>query len=130
MPTADKRGKGLRLAGLFGHYVRFNLSAGMEYRASFVMQVFGMALNNASFLVFWMILYDRLGDIRGYGFQDVMFLWALSSAGYGIAAVFMGNSYFLSRAIYNSPTSSSHGWTCRDGGILRTGSCSLHARRR
>ena len=112
MPTAGERSgretaafprsRAGRLASLLGHYVRFNLSAGMEYRVSFLMQVFGMALNNAAFLVFWAILYDRLDSIKGYGFQDVMFLWSLSSLGYGIAAVLMGNAYFLSRAIYNA----------------------------
>jgi ABC-2 type transport system permease protein len=87
---------GLRL---FGHHVKFNLAAGMEYRASFIAQVLGMVLNNASFIVFWLILYGQLGSIRGYGFRDVMFLWALSGAGYGLAGVFLGNASFLSRSI-------------------------------
>ncbi len=88
-----------RSLGLFGHYVRFNLSAGMEYRASFLMQVVGMVLNNASFIVFWWILYGRLQDIKGYAFSDVMFLWALSSVAFGLAAVFLENARYLSRAI-------------------------------
>jgi ABC-2 type transport system permease protein len=87
---------------LFGHYVRFNLRAGMEYRASFIAQVLGMILNNASFIVFWLILYTQLGSIRGYDFNDVMFLWALSAAGYGLAGVFLGNASFLSRSIYTA----------------------------
>ena len=92
----------MKLLRLFSHYVRFNLSAGMEYRASFMVQVFGMALNNSAFILFWLILFNRIGDsIGGYGFQDVMFLWALAALGYGIAAVFMGNAYFISRIIYN-----------------------------
>lgn len=91
-----RAGSGLRL---FGHYVRFNLSAGMEYRASFLTQVLGMALNNASFIVFWLIIFHQLGDIRGYGFDDVMFLWALSAVGYGMAGVFLGNAGGISRTI-------------------------------
>lgn len=35
-----------------GRYLAFNLSAGMEYRGSFILQVAGMILNNASFIVF------------------------------------------------------------------------------
>jgi ABC-2 type transport system permease protein len=91
--------RGLRL---FGHYVRFNLGAGMEYRAAFVAQVLGMILNNASFIVFWLILYRQVGSIRGYGFGDVMFLWALSGTGYGLAGVFLGNAGSLSRTIYTA----------------------------
>jgi ABC-2 type transport system permease protein len=84
---------------LLGHYLRFNLAAGMEYRASFVTQVLGMVLNNASFIVFWLIFFDRLGAVRGYGFTEVMFLWALSAVGYGLAGVFLGNAGSLSRTI-------------------------------
>jgi ABC-2 type transport system permease protein len=84
---------------LFGHYVRFNLRAGMEYRASFAAQVFGMVLNNGSFIVFWLILYTQLPSIQGYAFGDVMFLWALSATGYGLAGVFLGNAGSLSRSI-------------------------------
>ena len=73
----------------------------MEYRASFLIQVFGMFLNNCAFIFFWMILFKRIGgDINGYGFSDVMFLWALAALGYGLAEVFLGNSRFISSVIY------------------------------
>lgn len=94
--STHRRGAGLRL---LGHYLRFNLAAGMEYRASFVTQVLGMILNNASFIVFWMILLGQLGNIRGYGFKEVMFLWALSATGFGLSGVFLGNAGGISRAI-------------------------------
>lgn len=89
----------LRLAG---HYFRFNLSAGMAYRAAFLTQVFGMVLNNSMFIVFWLILFEQVGGtIKGYGFQDVMFLWALAASGFGLAQVFMGNGHHVSRIIYS-----------------------------
>ena len=91
--------RGLRL---FGHYVRFNLRAGMEYRAAFVTQVVGMMLNNTAFIFFWMILFQQVGDLKGYGFAEVMFLWALSAVGYGLAGVFLGNAGYLSRSIYTA----------------------------
>ena len=87
---------------LMMHYFRFNLSAGMAYTTSFLVQVFGMALNNSAFIVFWIILFERIGsDISGYDFQAVMFLWSLAAAGFGIASVFMGNATKLSQAIYS-----------------------------
>lgn len=86
---------------LFGHYVRFNLRAGMEYKVSFVVQVFGMILNNSAFIFFWLILFDRIGgSINGYGFREVMFLWALAAAGFGLSVVLLGNANQLSRIIY------------------------------
>ena len=99
---AARRAPLIRGLRLLGHYARFNLGAGMEYRASFIAQVLGMALNNSAFIVFWLILYDQLGSINGYRFSDVMFLWALSAAGYGLAGIFLGNAGFLSRSIYTA----------------------------
>lgn len=86
---------------LLKKYFLFNLSAGMEYRVSFLIQVFGMFLNNSAFIFFWLILFEQVGgDIQGYGFSDVMFLWALAALGYGLAEIFMGNSRYLSSIIY------------------------------
>ncbi len=81
-------------------YFSFNLSALAEYRTSFLVQVFGMALNNASFAFFWWVLFDKLGTgIGGYGFRDVMFLWAVASTGFGLAHVFFANANSLSGII-------------------------------
>ncbi len=87
------------VVGLFSHFVRFNLRAGMEYRVSFAIQVLGMALNNTAFIVFWIILYSHMPDIKGYGLRDMMFLWSLAATGYGLAGAFLGNAPFLSQAI-------------------------------
>lgn len=90
-----------RIAKLAAHYFRFNLSAGMAYRGAFVTQVFGMVLNNSAFIIFWVILFEQIGgSIKGYGFNDLMFLWALAACGFGTAQVFMGNAHHLSRIIY------------------------------
>ena len=55
------------------------------------MQVFGMALNNASFIFFWRIVYTRVPAVAGYEFTDVMFIWALTSAAFGVAHALFGN---------------------------------------
>ena len=85
---------------MIGCYFRFNLSAGMAYRGSFIMQVFGMALNNSMFIVFWRVLYNHTGNLGGWGFTEVMFLWALVSIVYGLGQVLAGNIPRLSRIIY------------------------------
>ncbi len=86
---------------LIGRYLRFNLAAAIEYRTAFLVQVFGMALNNSAFIFFWLILFERIGsDIRGYEFSDVMFVWAIVASGYGLAVVVMGNASQISRIVY------------------------------
>lgn len=84
---------------LFGAYFKANLQAAMEYRANFLLQVFGMALNNAAFIVFWRVLIDRTGGVGGYSFEDVMFLWALASAAFGLGHVLFGNARSIGKTI-------------------------------
>lgn len=88
--------KGLRLMGL---YCSFNLSAAMEYRMSFLIQVIGMALNNTAFIFFWWILFHNVPVIGGYGFSEVMLLWALASTSFGVAHVFFGNTRHITQII-------------------------------
>ena len=89
------------LGRLAAHYFRFNLSANMAYSSSFLIQVFGMALNNSAFVVFWLVLFERIGgDIAGYSFQNVMFLWSVAASGVGLAVVVFGNAHMLSHVIY------------------------------
>ena len=60
-----------------------------------------MVLNNGAFILFWVILFERVGSsIRGYRLSDVMFLWAMIATGYGLAAVFLGNAAQISRVIF------------------------------
>lgn len=73
-------------------YFFLNLSASMEYRTSFLIQMVGMMLNNVSFAFFWWLLFWRFPDIGGYGYGDVMMLWAISSAGFGGCFILFGNS--------------------------------------
>lgn len=76
---------------LFTESFRANLASAMEYRLNFLVQVFGMMLNNAAFIVFWKVLLDRTGALGGYQFRDIMFLWALTSLSFGMAHVVFGN---------------------------------------
>lgn len=85
---------------LVGHYFRINLSQALEYRASFWTKIFGMAINNASFIFFWWIAFDQAGGlIAGYDFRDVMFIWAATSTAFGVSHVVFGNLNQITRLI-------------------------------
>jgi len=95
-----------RLGGRTRAYARFlkdafvvNLKATLEYRVNFIMQFFGMMLNNAAFAAFWLVLIGRTGAVGGYGFSDVMLIWALVSTSFGLAHVVFGNIRQLGRII-------------------------------
>ncbi len=103
---ADKGGR--RLAWSFLQHLRliclyfkYNLLSAMEYRVSFISQALGMALNNAFFLFFWWVIFQKVSSIGGYGFKDVMVIWALSSSTYGFLHILFGNVRELPRIIMN-----------------------------
>ena len=83
-------------------YLAFNLRADMAYRFSFFLQTFGMVLNNGCFIIFWLLFLDTVGgELGGYAFSDIMFLWSAASAGFGIAVVCRGNMFSLSSLIHS-----------------------------
>lgn len=87
-------------ARLFVRYVRLNLLGALEYRASFLMQAFSMALSNSAFIFFWWIAFSALqGRIGGYTFEDMMFVWSVTSSAFGLSHVLFGNAGRLSQLI-------------------------------
>ncbi|MBU0928270.1 MAG: ABC-2 family transporter protein [Spirochaetes bacterium] len=86
-------------ARFMGAAFAFNLKATLEYRVNFVLQFFGMLLNNAAFAAFWMVLIERTGAVGGYGFSDVMLVWAFVSTSFGLAHIVFGNVRHLGRIV-------------------------------
>jgi len=81
-------------------YIRMNLASALEYRTSFFVQAFGMALSNSTFIFFWWIAFSQVGGmIAGYSFEDILFIWAVSSSGYGLAHVLFANAASLTQLI-------------------------------
>ena len=69
----SKRHKVRSIFTLIGLYFRVNLASAMEYRSAFILQAFGMALSNGSFVFFWWVAFNQIGtQIGGYDFPDVM----------------------------------------------------------
>ena len=85
---------------VFACYYRLNLSSALEYRASFLIQAFGVALSNSSFIFFWWIAFRHIGgSIAGYSFEDVLFIWAVASSGFGLSGILFANTSSLSQLI-------------------------------
>ncbi len=64
----------------------------MEYRASFLSQIFGMFINNGIYTIFWVIFFRQFGTIRGYNVEEIFLLYAVVAVGHGLAFVFAGNT--------------------------------------
>jgi len=85
---------------IFGNYFKLNFASALEYRASFISQAFGMALSNSSFIFFWWIALGQLGGkVAGYSFTDVIYIWAITSTGFGLSRVLFANASNISKLI-------------------------------
>jgi ABC-2 type transport system permease protein len=76
-----------------------NLKSVTALRGSFLLSMTFMALNNATFLVFWWVLFGRIGQLRGWQGGEVLLLFGISAAGFGLMAALAGGALHLSRFI-------------------------------
>ena len=65
--------------------VKYALMREMLNKTTFLMNVIFMILNNACFIVQWIILFSLKDNIGGYGLKQVLLLWGLTSATFGIS---------------------------------------------
>jgi len=78
---------------------RANLQSALEYRTAFVSQVLGMVLNNAAFLAFWVLFFDRFPSVGGWGLKDMLQLFGMTATGFGLGVVLFGNALSLADII-------------------------------
>jgi ABC-2 type transport system permease protein len=88
----------LRFArGLVGTSVR----SAMAERGAFFMRVILMAVNNAIFFTFWIVLLSRVPRIRGYTLGDVALLYGIVAVANGVAVFVAGGAQYLARMIHD-----------------------------
>jgi ABC-2 type transport system permease protein len=73
----------------------------MAERGAFIMRASLMALNNAIFFTFWIVLLSRVPTIRGYTLGDVAVLYGVVAVAHGLAFFFAGGMHYLSRMIHD-----------------------------
>ena len=81
--------------------VKYNIMREMLNPITFITNVLFMMLNNATFIIQWLILYSLQDSIGGYSFKQVMLLWALAATTYGLSHIIFHNAYRLSDLITN-----------------------------
>lgn len=64
----------------------------MAYRGAFLLQVFGMLLNDVMLLFFWAVLFNRFPTLNGWALRDVVALYGIVAVGFGLATAVCGNS--------------------------------------
>ena len=79
--------------------VKYSLMREMLNKTTFLMNIIFMILNNASFIIQWIILFSLRDNIGGYQLKHVLLLWALTSTSYGFSHFFFKSAYKLSDTI-------------------------------
>jgi len=78
-----------------------NLLSAMEYRATFLLQICGMMLNNAVYFVFWIIFFERFKQVNGWALEDMFLLFGVVAVAFGAGTYLFGNSLHLAGIIAN-----------------------------
>src|SRR5262245_1906393 len=86
---------------LIGAYLRANLNAQLEYRGAFISEALAMFINDGSWVAFWILFFQRFPVLNGWDLRDVLAVWAITTAGFGIAHSLMGNGWHLANVIMN-----------------------------
>ena len=76
-----------------------NLQSVMEYRVAFLLQVFGMMVNNAIYFLIWVIYFDRFKEVRGWGLNDMFVTYGVIASGFGLVSLLFGNVFNLGDVI-------------------------------
>lgn len=79
---------------------RTSLAAAMAQRGTFLLQAGLMALNNAIFFTFWIVLLHRVHAVRGYDLHTMTVLYGTVAAGVGVAMIVAGGVTQLARMIH------------------------------
>ena len=79
--------------------VKYNIMREMVNKVNFLTNVGFMVLNNATFLVQWMILLRMRGDVGGYTMREIMLLWGFMAASFGLSHILFARAFSLSDLI-------------------------------
>lgn len=81
--------------------VATSVRSALAERGAFIMRAALMAVNNAIFFSFWIVLMSRVPTIRGYELGDVALLYGIVAVAHGLAVFVAGNIGYLARVIHD-----------------------------
>lgn len=81
--------------------IKYALMREMLNKTTFIINILFMILNNACFIVQWIILFSIKKNIAGYDLKKVLLLWGIAASTYGFSHFFFKKSYNLSDIINN-----------------------------
>ena len=81
--------------------IKYGIMREMVNKTAFIINIVFMILNDATFIVQWLLLYTLKSDVGGYEFKQVLLLWGLAASTFGFAHFFFKKAMSLSDTITN-----------------------------
>ncbi|MCI9337829.1 MAG: hypothetical protein HFH93_09855 [Lachnospiraceae bacterium] len=81
--------------------VKYNIMREMLNKVTFLTNIGFMILNNATFILQWVILFHLKEDIGGYTMREVMLLWGLAASTFGLSRILFARTFSLPELIIN-----------------------------
>lgn len=81
--------------------IQYNIMREMVNKVTFLTNVVFMVLNDASILVQWFILFRLRDDVGGYSLREVLMLWGLVAASFGLSNILFARALSLPNLIIN-----------------------------
>ena len=78
---------------------KYSLMREMLNKATFLSNIIFMILNNASFIIQWLVIYSIKDNIGGYAFKEILLLWGMASSTFGVAHFFFNRAFSLNDII-------------------------------
>ena len=79
--------------------IKYALMREMLNKATFIMNIIFMILNNSAFIIQWLIIYSIKGNVGGYELKQIFLLWGIAAGTYGFSHFFFKKSYDLADII-------------------------------
>lgn len=81
--------------------IKYNIMRDMTNRVTFLTNIVFMMLNNSTFIIQWLILFQFKDEIGGYTMKEVLVLWGLAASTFGFSNVLFYRAYQLTDLIIN-----------------------------
>lgn len=79
--------------------IKYNIMRSYTEFKSFVLSVVLSILNNAVFIIQWIVLFGIHGSFGDYRFDDIMFIWAMACSTGAVYGIMFGGAGTLSQLI-------------------------------
>lgn len=81
--------------------VKYNIMKQMVNKVTFITNILFMILNNATFIIQWLLLFNLKDEIGGYEFKDIFLLWGLAASIFGLSNILFHKAFTISDLIIN-----------------------------